>query len=47
MAVGAECHMLGLAKRAAAAEAVLLAERSTFTVKREKAKEAMQDLEIA
>ena len=44
--VKAELHMLGLAKRATIAEATLSAERSVLAAEREKANEAIQDLEI-
>ena len=47
MAAGAELHMPGLVERATTPEVTLSAERSAFATEREKAKEAIQYLEIA
>ena len=47
LAVEAEHGLPGLSEKAEAAEAALLAERSTLTAKRENAKTALKELEIA
>ena len=47
MAAKAERDLPELAKRATAAKAALSVERSALTTKKEKAREALQDLYIA
>ena len=47
MVTGVECNMPGLVERAAAAEVALSAESSTLAMEKEKAIEALQDLQIA
>ena len=47
LAAGAEKYLPRLGERAKAAEASLAVERATLSVERDRAKEALQELEIA